>query len=365
MAPPTIIQEALPEESSSDEDFNPEAQVAEEVDSSSDDDEAIPAPAVAGAKKQGTKRARDDDEIDADLDSGDEVTIQERKKQKKRKKRGAAQDNDAAFISDDEGGEGGFVRTRAQRRTDKVERRALASTHGATINVGDVWSRLSAIPIGRVAEDEPVENEDDYITIKRTTRFAGQINTEERRVPKSSQEARIWLEEQEAEARKKKRKDKEKENEAPVETSNTDTTMVDGVPGEGDIEPKLPQRRPLKRYLKWDPNPLGEVKGLPANLQLYWPRDKTRPNTSTVPTAAPASTTNHRMLPPPLPGAAKLNTVQKSKYDWASYVDKNKLADELDEYGRSKESYAGRTDFLSRIESRKEEERLAAVQKTR
>jgi len=358
MAPPTIYDETAQDDSSSDEDFNPEAQAAEVESSSSDDDEG--ASTALSTKKRGTKRARDDDGDDAELDSGDEATIQEPKKQKRRKKKkGVLEDYDGGdFLSDDEGGAGGFVRTRAQRRTEKVERRALASTKGATIDVDDVWSRLAAIPIGRAVEATPATHDEEYITIKRTTKFAGQVSTEEKRVLKSSKEARIWLEEQEAAEAKKKATTKNKENEAP---QDEEAQPHNGA--EGEITRKMPLRRPLKRPLKWDPNPTGEVKGLPQTLQLRWPRDKVlaAPAVQPVANAIP----NHRMLPPPLPGAAKLTTVQKSKYDWASYVDKNKLAEELDEYGRSKQSYAGRTDFLSRIESRKEEQRLAAARSGR
>jgi len=67
---------------------------------------------------------------------------------------------------------------------------------------------------------------------------------------------------------------------------------------------------------------------------------------------------------PALNPAAKLNTVQKSKYDWASYVDKAGIAEELDEYGKSKQSYAGRTELLNRLESQREAERLQAKMKT-
>jgi hypothetical protein len=48
--------------------------------------------------------------------------------------------------------------------------------------------------------------------------------------------------------------------------------------------------------------------------------------------------------------------VEKSRYDWAGFVDKEGIADELDEYGKSKASYMGRTDFLNRTENRREGE---------
>jgi hypothetical protein len=216
MPPPQQIQVDENDDSASDADFNPDAQAVDE-DSSSDEDEA--APVTAGQKRRGAKRSRKEDRLDAELDSGDEAPIQERRKRKKHKARGSGVDEEgdedtADFLSDDDGGEGGFIKTRAQRRIEKVERRALASTHGATVDVDAVWRRLSAMPIGRPAELDMklTEGEDNYITIKRTTKFAGQITTEEKRVLKWSKEAKIWLQEQEAAKRKR---DKDKENEVP------------------------------------------------------------------------------------------------------------------------------------------------------
>lgn len=96
-------------DSSDDEDFNPDIQPAE-VESSSSEDETEGA--ESGAKRQKVKRKRDDDEVDAELASGDEGIIQQRTS--KRHKKGG----DVEFISDDEGGEAGFIKTRAQRRTE-------------------------------------------------------------------------------------------------------------------------------------------------------------------------------------------------------------------------------------------------------
>src|SRR5215469_1142904 len=88
--------------------------------------------------------------------------------------------------------------------TRQQERKPLASAKGATIDVDAIWAQLSSQPVGRPADPlkqtEPIRvSEEDYITIKRTTKFAGQITTEERRVLKTSAEARLYLEEQERE----------------------------------------------------------------------------------------------------------------------------------------------------------------------
>jgi hypothetical protein len=95
--------------SASDEDFNPD-NAPPEIESSSEDDEV--APARGGrVKKQIRKRSRDDD-VPAELDPEDLITIQERQSKKQKK------DGSEADFSDDEGGEGGFIKTRAQRRIE-------------------------------------------------------------------------------------------------------------------------------------------------------------------------------------------------------------------------------------------------------
>ncbi|KAE9984864.1 hypothetical protein BLS_000947 [Venturia inaequalis] len=329
-------------DSSDDEDFNPDVQPVEAESSSSEDEAEAP---KSGAKKQKAKRKRDDDDdVDAELASGDEGIILQRTS--KRHKKGG----DEEFLSDDEGGEAGFIKTRAQRRTEQQERRPLTQIGNATADVDAIWARLAALPIGRPPEPlepRPTENEEDYITIHRTTKFAGQVTTEERRVLKTSQEAKVYLAEQEANK-------KQQQQEQEVELADTN--------GEGDTDGPAPPplRRPLFRKSRFEPNPTGEVKALPPHLQLRWPRDKMP--TRKVLGADENATFNPRALPTLTP-AAKLNTVQKSKYDWAGYVDKAGIAEELDQYGKSKQSYAERTGFLNRLEGRKEEERLAAKRK--
>ena len=95
--------------SSEDEDFNPtNAEAGEEDISSSSDDDA----SQSGATKarRGTSKRKHVNEDD--LDSGDEVTIRQSGRKKKRK---ADKDED-----DDSGGEGGLIKTRAQRRAEYV-----------------------------------------------------------------------------------------------------------------------------------------------------------------------------------------------------------------------------------------------------
>ena len=203
--------------------------------------------------------------------------------------------------------------------------------------------------------------EEEYITIRRTTRFAGEVSTEQKRVPRDSAEARIYLAER-AERRKKRA--------AAAAAAGADGGGGGGPPSSADEEdappPLMVLRRPLRRPSRFEPNPAGDVRSLPPHLQLRWPR---------APPAA-AGADGLLMPPPPLPeraggsrrhplavaaeGATRLNTVEKSRHDWAGYVDKTGIAHELDEHGRSKASYLGREEFLARTESRVEQERREA-----
>lgn len=104
-----------PYESAEDEDFQLDPAQDESELSSSDEETAEPA-----KKKRKTDKKT---EIIADeLDSGDEATIQKarerRNKLKKKKGKGkdVANEEDIDFDEDDEGGTGGFVRTRAMKK---------------------------------------------------------------------------------------------------------------------------------------------------------------------------------------------------------------------------------------------------------
>ena len=138
---------------------------------------------------------------------------------------------------------------------------------------------------------------EDMITIKRTYVFAGETITEEKLVPKTSAEARLYLQSQQQ----------------PSSPSTPNSTSK-------------PLRRPKKRVSQFEPNPNGIVKGL-------------------------------------APQGPKLNTIEKSKLDWAGYVDKEGIKEELDVAEKAKEGYLGRMDFLGRVEAKREDERKNAKMK--
>lgn len=319
---------------SSDEDFNPEDAPADDAADSSEDED------IAPATGKGKRKAPIDDE----LDSGDEVTIQAaRKKSKKRKKGSKEGDNDDhPLLSEDEGGDGGLIKTRAQRAVEKTERRQLASIEGATVDVDALWSQMMSAPLRPVqptpvqeassqeaapavtqANEAPVEEE--LLAVTKTFVFAGQNTTEEKQIPRSQ------LEKYTADGWKP--------------TTTVKATEAPDAPAK-NTESQV--RRPLKRPSRFDPNPTGYVRALAPEHQLTWPRK------NNAPVAPPPETSIDGLKKPEK--ATRLNVVDKSRMDWTGFVDKEGIAEELQEHGKSKDNYMSRRDFLAGVESRREEE---------
>ncbi|KAK4574995.1 swr complex subunit [Recurvomyces mirabilis] len=318
-----------------DEDFSPEkaAAEAEEGSSSSDDDEKAVATVVERTVKRAKKRKVDD--VDDGLDSGDEATIAERKRGKKRKK-DAPQEQPQ---DDDSGGEGGFIRTRAQRVVEKQERkdRKRARVGDVTIDVNAIWEELNNIPIGRVAEvqnvpvdgagsEEHVAEQDkentttaqdeDLITITRRIRYAGEVTEVTERVPRASKEAQAYL----------------KANPLPTDKDEDST------------KPLL--RRPLKRPSLFEPNPTATIKGVAPTHPLLRPRAPSRQDTLLL---------QQRLEEEAKKKAERMTTVQKSALDWKGFVQKEGIAEELRSYGRSKQGFLAREEFLGRADLVREE----------
>ncbi|KAI9766884.1 MAG: swr complex subunit [Geoglossum simile] len=304
--------------SEDDEDFNPDAipsAAAESLLSDSDSDfsgNEVTTKKPAGKKR---KQANGGGEPEPEFASGDEATI---RKGKRKKAKGAAADSDED--SDNQGGEGGLIKTRAQRAREKAEQRPLASAANATVDVDALWASMNTTTAPKPAQalaptashqetsntngaeaskdkvttggDPASQSLDETITIHRTYTFAGQTTTESQIVPKSSAAALLYLQSQ----------------------------SQPQSPNPPNPNQNPPLRRPKKRTSLFDP--AGPGVGASAGA-----------------TKAP-----------------KLNTIEKSKMDWAGYVDKEGLKEDLDEHSKAKEGYLGRMDFLGRVERKKDEE---------
>lgn len=126
--PPDPIIDEEEYESSQDSDFAPDDGVAAEGDSEASeseadgDDAATKTTTTAAATTTTTKRKRDTNDNEAEdagfENSGDEALIKKATKKQKRRK---AKDADGVPDEEDEGGEGGLVKTRSMRAAEYVE----------------------------------------------------------------------------------------------------------------------------------------------------------------------------------------------------------------------------------------------------
>lgn len=147
------------------------------------------------------------------------------------------------------------------------------------------------------------------IKIKRTYNFAGKVHTEEKLVQRDSAEARLYL--------------------ASQGENATDAAAADDEADQPD------KRMPRKAFRSaFEPIVNAAEQGQRADLNLGM--------------AVRLQARQEK--------AKKLNTVEKSRMDWAGFVDKEGIKDELALAGRAKGAFADRQDFLARSEARREEE---------
>lgn len=353
---------------------------------------AAAAAAVAGIagtdSPSSTRKRNSGGEGDGFENSGDEAVIQKgqkklsRKQAKKNKTKGthggAGNDEEE---EDDEGGEGGLVKTRAMRAAEKSERRdrGVVPSGPVTIDVDDMWARMMSgaevLPAsksdgdvegagetggsggdkekqqsGSGGDDDDTEkpiadknksadgssnnsNTPAMIKIKRTYNFAGKVHTEEKLVARDSAEAKLYMASLDP-----------KSAEYIALTSGT----TEKTSGDNDDDGESAQlRRPRKAFRS-----IFEPVLLDASGQQ---QQRRRADLNLGLSAA----LQQREASFRLNGggkAKKLNVVEKSRMDWAGFVDKEGIKDDLELAGRSKQSYAHRQDFLSRVEMNREDE---------
>ncbi|KAJ3524256.1 hypothetical protein NM208_g12129 [Fusarium decemcellulare] len=200
----------------------------------------------------------------------------------------------------------------------KEERRYASNNEPVTVDVDALWAQMtSEAPVTgsksdqadstRAATDAAANTYDDdqkqteasnpedsstMIRIKRTYNFAGRVHTEEKLVPRDSAEAKLYL------------------------ASQGQDASTDG-----------PEKRATRKAFRSAFEPLTDPQPQRADLNLGM--------------AA-------RMKAGREAQAKKLNVVEKSRMDWAGYVDKEGIKDELELAGKSKDSYMAREDFLAK-----------------
>lgn len=204
---------------------------------------------------------------------------------------------------------------------------ATAATSAGHGHPGDD-SLLSAMPdqTDDLADGSRTGKGDSQtVRIRRIFKYAGEKVMEDREVPADSAEAKLYLAE------------------------GGDTEMpASSIKSPAQRNPEL--IRPLRRRSRFDPNPSGTVDNLPAHYRA-----------ATNVSGSDQATAGKNLADDPLRKAdVKLNTVTKSKLDWAKHVDSVGLQEELKDYSKAKEGYLTRMDFLNRVDERVDEGRRAA-----
>ncbi|OAA38110.1 SWR1-complex protein 5 [Metarhizium rileyi] len=309
---PIIDEDDEPYASSEDSDFAPD-EAPEPASDQSDSEEDV----KDGARKRKQLEGNGQSQDNGYENSGDEAVIAKGNKRRKRA------EEKGRFADADEGGEGGLIKTRAQRATEKEERKYTVRNDPVTIDVDALWAqmmsgeRIKHTANPDEANDEPPKDSsgniiaptvpsDDAqsgtIRIKRTYNFAGRVHTEEKVVARDSAEAKLYLASQ----------------------------------GQAGLDVDAsPTKRATKKAFRSIYEPVVESMMGRADLNLGL--------------AA-------RIQAGKEARAKKLNTVEKSRMDWAGYVDKEGIKDELELASKSKDSYAARQDFLARSEALREDD---------
>ena len=163
------------------------------------------------------------------------------------------------------------------------------------------------------------EGPDAMIMIKRSYNFAGKVHTEQKLVHRDSAEAKLFLSTQQ---------------ENPPEAAVDDPSST---------SPFTKPKRPVKKARRSVFEPVTE--GLRQRTDLHFGERK-ESGVSLVGGGEKE--------------AKKLNTVEKSAMDWAGFVDKEGIKDDLAAAGKSKGAYKARQEFLARVEAKKDEEERKA-----
>ncbi|PQE23413.1 SWR1-complex 5 protein [Rutstroemia sp. NJR-2017a BBW] len=299
--PPSLILSDEEYVSSEDEDFAPDAVPIQ--DDSSDSEVQEDETTRTSNKKRPTKRNgdSDDDAEDAGFEnSGDEAIIDKgMKRRKKKSKKGGKHDE----LEDDEDGEGGLVKTRSMRAQEYVNGRAY-------LNPEPSRTTSQSPELHRNSRERSSFNgaPESMVMIQRTYNFAGKVYTEQKLVHRDSAEAKLYFASQKDIA--------QKEPEMLVKPKRPVKKARRSI-----FEPVNEHALPVRGDLQF-----GAKAGLGANVK----------------------------------DAKKLNTVEKSAMDWAGFVDKEGIKDELDAAGKKKGAFKERIDFLARVERKKDEKERRA-----
>ena len=190
-----------------------------------------------------------------------------------------------------------------------VEQTPLPPSDGQALDTVGPVSKTAAAAASALTT-LPGPTGDDTVTIQRTYNFAGKVHTETKIVPRDSAEARLYL------------------------ASNPTTAAPTSA---------SPARRATKLARRSIFEPI---------IDLGPPRTDLKLGVGMI---------RERLVAQQEEKGRKLNTVEKSKMDWAGFVDKEGIREELEVAEKGKGSYLHRKDFLERVEGKREDARRATT----
>ncbi|ODV93332.1 hypothetical protein PACTADRAFT_51934 [Pachysolen tannophilus NRRL Y-2460] len=227
-----------------------------------------------------------------------------------------------------ESSEGGLIKTRTQRAKEEQNAgkqfKTISQEQDSKLNINSIWNDLKTESSLKITKSSsPIEEdninlnlsgdkqdfqkqEPEKIKIKTSYEFAGDIITEDKWVDASSAEAQAYL---------NSTKLKSTSLETPIQSRNQNQLKDSPASISGG-----PQRKSFKRKR-------------PSLLDAVINDSK----------------------------ASKLSTLEKSRLDWSSYVDKHNIKDELKT--NKKGGYLDKQDFLSRVERNLDDKYKASKKK--
>lgn len=243
-----------------------------------------------------------------DPESSDESDLDFNPDEKQQENKSSGEESDTEVAPADyekiQTGEGGFIRTRTQKLADKVKEKNfnLASRNdSSSVNIDSIWAEMQNGPepkqdlevSGEVKEEgDRRNNEKEKVKIDISYEFAGETVHQSKWVDADSAEAIAF------------------KNSVSLKS-----------------QPEQEVRKDGKRKLM-------------ENGKLKKPPRKKRPS------LLDAVINDSK--------ASKLSTLEKSRLDWASYVDNQGIRDDLK--SNEKGGYLEKQDFLARVEAKKDEQ---------
>lgn len=208
-----------------------------------------------------------------------------------------------------ESNEGGLIKTRRQRllederEKNEIKNKALKSSTSSNLDINSIWAELNSTNkpnvdssiLNDTSNKSDIENSNnEKIKITRTYEFAGKLTKEEKWVDRNSEEAKAHL---------------------------NSTTIKD-----------------IKSQPNASTTPLKPQESSHSSSNTNLRRKRKRASLLDAVISNSSKT--------------KLSTLEKSRLDWATYVDKNKISDEL-KY-KNKGGFLEKQDFLNRVDSRRD-----------